>query len=246
MTSKKDKSAANAAQAVLDANREALTGFDSAVVHGLFTTMGASVNDSDKAKGIRSQAALELCRHAESVAIASRDTGATEIDKGWSANVRMMLPVLAKEGSPFVKVKKDDKGTRYTMSGYGMNVNSIARGYCQYSDVGVHAADAETFVECREAVQARRAEDLTPAAKALVEAKQLLTDTLADVRSMAVDGNDIDLINDTIKSLVPIQDALTEMHLMSGAESEETEAEAESADEDSGQSDDAEAIAASG
>ena len=60
----------------------------------------------DDATGEMQNAAVALIRHAHDVAAQSREAGATEIDKGWSANVRAMLPMLAKEGSKFVKASE--------------------------------------------------------------------------------------------------------------------------------------------
>ena len=223
------KQAANAAQAVLDANREAIV-FDSAKVHACFTAMGQSDAEAKASGESKAASALELCKLAEIAGTESRSTGATEIDKGWSAEIRAMLPSLATEGSPFVKVKTEDgKDTRYTLTGYGRNVNSIARGFCQYAEL--EASKAETYVECRELVEARRAEDRTDKEKALSEAKDALDEVLKAIRANAVKGGDVDLIAFTTEGLQPVLDELEAMHADPDEESatEETEPEAKQA-----------------
>lgn len=189
-TSKK----ANAAKAVQNAAKEALVGFNVNTVADAMRAMSEKRKVIDAATGEMADAACVLCNHAHEVATATREAGGTPSDSAWSKQVKAMLPMLAKEGSRFVKTReRDDGSTAYLLTGYGQNVNSIARGYVQYSDID--PADAtdddgnQTFGAMRTQVQERRKEDRSDDERALAESREAFAAAIKALRK-AVGSND--------------------------------------------------------
>lgn len=186
--------AADAAKVIIDANKEALVGFDAAKIVATFKTMAEGSNKTESGKTESANAALELCQQAHDVAVLSAAEGCTEIEKGWTKNIKALLPNLAAEGSPFVKVTEaEGKDTRYTLSGYGQNVNSIARGFCQYPELD--SQSCESYRDAADLVRARRAEDRSDEEKALAAAKERLTEALKAYRELGIKGDDALRIN---------------------------------------------------
>ena len=222
-TSKSKK--ADAAQAVLDANHEVLVGFDAKKVTDCLVSMARSKAEADAAGETKSEAAHKLIVHAYDVAQQSRAAGATDIDKGWSKNLKALYPKLVKDGVSFIKTEtKKDGGTSFTLSGYGQNVNSVARGFCQYADI---APDAEgRIAEDRKIVEARRAEDLSEDEQLLRAAKEALDVAIKTFRKAAIKGGDYSVIEGYAGQLVTWAEVIEQ----ADADAEAIEEEAEAAE----------------
>ena len=219
----KKKAAASAVQEVLDANRAALVGFNANLVHEALNDMAAVTDQSEELAERKRTAAHRLVVHAHTVATESRKVGATDIDKGWSENIKALYPMLAKEHNRFVKtdVRKDGT-TRYTLTGYGRNVMSTCRGFCQYDDV---EPDAEgRYFEDQKIIVNRRAEDLDAKTLALRAAKEVLDERIKAFRELATKGGDVELIEGATDELNAVIKTLEAMH---ADPEDETEADAE-------------------
>lgn len=197
-TSKKEaKQQAKANKAVDAANKLAIVGFDPAIVTRLFEAMANGSMLVDGAREASAGAALEFVQHAESVRTETLAAGGDcdSIVTGWSKNVKTLLPRLAakEETRRFVKVKDTEgKDTKFTLTGYGANVNSIARGLCQFDDISV--GDCESYGQARELVMNRRAEERSDDEKLLAEAKQELRDALKEFAKVMCKTEDMGLI----------------------------------------------------
>jgi len=177
-----------------DANAAALVGFDTHVVADAFRAMSDRKALIETTTGAMQDAAVTLVLHAANVAAATREAGAeVNIADLWSATLSGLYPMLAAEGSRFIKVTpaNGDKPAKYQLTGYGMNVNSIARGFCQYGDIWPADAQDEngnlTYVALRALVEARRRDDESAEAKALREAREALDEALKGYRKAALD-----------------------------------------------------------
>ncbi len=202
------KQSANAVQAVLDANRECLIGFDDAKFMKQLRAMSKADSGIAKWADKAATASLEFVRDAETMRIASAKEGATDIDKAYGKQVQAMLPRMFKEG---LYCEQSESGT-YKLTGTGRNVVSTARGFCQYDDFAevtvttdsdgnevetvtpITAATLDSYGKCRAAVIARRALDRTAEQVALADAKLALNDSLSAIKKLALKGNDVDLI----------------------------------------------------
>ncbi len=206
----KKRSKAKAAKAVQEAAREVIVGFNAKTVIKCFQQMADGKTAADDASETKAGAALALVQHAHEVALASREAGATDIDRAWSKNVKALYPQMAKNGTPFVKVTETNDETKYTLTGYGLNVNSIARGMCQYADIDMEGI--ESFGQARQRVQQRRADDLSPEVITLNNAKAELDDQWKAVRKLAIKGSDVELIERTTEALGEVLAQLEAMH----------------------------------
>lgn len=229
---------ADAAKAVQEANKEALVDFNVNVVAEAMRAMSDKRKVIDEATGQMQEAAVVLCNHAHHVAEATRAAGGTPSDSAWSKQVKAMLPMLAKEGSRFVKVTEGKDGeSKYTLTGYGQNVNSIARGYVQYSDIdpaeAVNDEGQQTFGAMRTQVTERRKEDRTDEEIALAESREAFAEAIKALRA-AVGNSDrakLDaatvLLTEYAESIAASDEAEAEAD--DDTETEVTEAEAEAA-----------------
>ena len=207
-------------------------GFDAAKTKAVMLAMAEKRSVIDEATGELQDSAVALCRQAEHVARVSAAEGidSDTIDAGWSAEIRALLPSLAHDGCSFVK-ESEKKPGKFVLTGYGQNVNSTARGFCQYpGELTVDGCAPEegepTISGIMKAVRERRAEDASEEEKALRAAKQLLSDAIKAYRDTALEGGKAERI-------VEFAEALT----LAVAEQVEVEAEADA-------DDDAEAVAA--
>jgi hypothetical protein len=227
------KQAANAAAVVLAANREAVVGFNVNTVAEAFRAMSEKRQVLDTVTGEMQNAAIVLIRHAHAVTQESTAAGATEVDKGWSKEVRAMLPMLAKEGSKFVKESEKKEGG-FILTGYGQNVNTIARGFCQYPELNPDDCTNEegevTFGSLNAAVKARRQQDETDAERDLRLAREALAEALTEYRKAATKGNDalrIQSFADALTEAVTSSDA--DVVEQDETDDDETETEVEAA-----------------
>lgn len=223
-TSKK----AGPAKAEQQANALSVQGFNHKTVGDAFRAMSEKRQVVDAATGEMQDAAIVLCREAEAVATASLKAGldADTIAAGWSAEVRAILPMLAKDGVTFVKPSEKKEGG-HILTGYGQNVNSAARGFCQYPGEltvdGTAGEDGEVSISAiMKAVRERRAADATDAEKALRDAKDMLAEAIKAYRELALEGSDVDRITAFAEALTEVEVA-EELTIVE----DETEAEAE-------------------
>jgi len=218
------KGKAEASKAIKAANAEALVGFDQSIVANAFRAMSEKRGIIDAATGDMQEAGVVLCTHAYFVAVSTRAEGGTPSDSAWTKSVRAMLPMLAKEGSRFVKVSEDKDGApKYLLSGYGQNVNSVARGFVQYSDISPDDAEGEdgnvTFGALRTLVQNRRAEDRTDEEKALAESREALAEAIAALRK-AAGSTDRGRITSVTREVQAIIDGLSDLDELAKLEAE--------------------------
>jgi len=219
---------ADASKDVQAANEIALVGFDQGIVNKLLQTMSAGASNLATAKEDSAKAALLLVQHAEAVRVATLEAGADcdSIAQGWSRKVKTMLPALAAEKSPLVKVKNEEgKETRFTLTGYGANVNSIARGMCQFDDIT--SDDCESYGQAREIVMTRRAEDRSTEEVALATAKDLFRESVKSYVAAVCKTNDQGLIELEAEFMADRLGSFAEDQAAAKALEQKAEAEAE-------------------
>lgn len=202
---KKDsKTAAPAATAIKQANDAALLGFNISTVVDCMKSMSASKAEADKAGETKAEAAHRLVEHAFEVAQENREAGNVDGDQlaqGWSRNIKALYASLASDGVSFIKVETKADGTiKHTLSGYGQNVNSVCRGFCQFDDI---SPDEDGSISAdRAIVESRRALELDEDEQLLKAAKDELDEALKAYRKAATVGNDYELINAAATALL--------------------------------------------
>ena len=203
-TSKK----AGPAKAIAKANEAALVGFNGSQLTEAMLAMSEKRQAVDHLTGEMQDAAVMVCRIAETTATESAAVGmdGDSIAQGWLAEVKARYPALAKAGCTFVK-PSDKKDGEFILSGYGQNVNSTARGFCQYpGELTVDGCADEdgnvTISGIMAAVRDRRAQDESDEVKAVKAAKADLADAIKLYRSTACKGNSAERIAEFTAALI--------------------------------------------
>jgi hypothetical protein len=229
-TSKK----AGAAKAVQVANTFALD-FNERTVAGLFKAISDKRSIIDAADGEARDASAALVIEAHRVAADAAERGADgdTIMRGWSAEVRALMPMLAADGVTFVE-ESEKKPGQFRMTGYGQNVNSTARGFCEFPELNPEDARAEdgtlSYRSLAALVAAKRAESATDEEKALKAAKESLADSIKAFRkSVTAKGATADSIIEAAAMLDMLTAELTAEPEVEVAEPEQADAEAEAA-----------------
>lgn len=194
--------------------------FNTHTVAEVFRAVNEKRSLIDDATGEMQSASTALVLEAHRVAEAARKQGADgdTIAKGWSAEVRAMLPMLAVEGCTFVEESTKKPG-QFRLTGYGQNINSTARGFCEYPELDPEAArndDGElTYSGLVAALTEEKRKHEDADVTALREAKEALTESIKAFRKAAgVTAQSItdaaELLDVLTGELAPVEEAETE------------------------------------
>jgi hypothetical protein len=222
------KSKANQKQ-VEKANTFALD-FNTNTVAEVFRAVNEKRSVIDAATGEMQNASTALVLEAHRVAEAARAQGADgdTIAKGWSAEVRAMLPMLAVEGCTFVEESTKKPG-QFRLTGYGQNINSTARGYCEYPELDPEVARNEagelTYSGLVAALTEEKRKHEADEVRELREAKEMLTESIKSFRKAATDGENADAIRVAAAMLDDLTGLLTESEEAEESEEDSTEVE---------------------
>jgi len=214
-------------KAVEKANTFALD-FNTNTVAEVFRAVNEKRSLIDAATGEMQSASTALVVEAHRVAEAARSQGADgdTIAKGWSAEVRAMLPMLAVEGCTFVEESTKKPG-QFRLTGYGQNINSTARGFCEYPELDPEAArndDGElTYSGLVAALTEEKRKHEDAEVTRLREAKEALTAAVKDFRKAA--GTTAESIENATELLVMLTGELTEAEPEADDDDGETEVE---------------------
>jgi hypothetical protein len=194
--------------------------FNTHTVAEVFRAVNEKRSLIDSATGEMQSASTALVLEAHRVAEKAREQGADgeTIAKGWSAEVRAMLPMLAVEGCSFVEESTKKPG-QFRLTGYGQNINSTARGFCEYPELDPEAArndDGElTYSGLVSALTEEKRKHEDAEVTALREAKEALTESIKAFRKAAgVTAQSItdaaELLDVLTGELAPVEEAEAE------------------------------------
>lgn len=213
------------------ANQTALKGFEKAALKRAFEAMAKEKEAGDKATDSKQGQALKIVELAHKFRSKQPDSVPREtVVKHWRENMKVLTMELAVAGNKFAQLKEGKDGASPTakLTGYGDNVASIARGMVEF-DVEI----GESFRECREAVEAARAEYRRvndPDAAALSDAKGAADEAWSELRKAVFDTGHTGLIETLAQVLADAKAELLADERAAGepeADDSESEPEAE-------------------
>lgn len=208
------------------ANQTALKGFEKAALKREFDAMAKDKAAGDTASESKQGHALKIVELAHKFRSKQPDSVPREtIVKHWRENVKLLTMELAVSGNKFAVLKEGKDGAAPTakLTGYGDNVASIARGMVEF-DVEI----GESFRECREAVEAARAEYRRvndPDAAALSDAKGAADEAWQELRKAVFDTGHTGLIETLAQVLADAKAELLADERAAGEPEQEQEAD---------------------
>ena len=187
---------AKPAKAIKAANDNALKGYPKAKMLQAFNKIGAAKDAEDTSAEDRASAAMDIVELAVAFRTSNADATLETVVAGWRDNVRLTAMQLAVAGNRFAKVTpgKDGQPDKATLTGYGNNVASIAKGALEFELTADDMVDDEgirSFRATRRAVEARRAEArrlADPDAAAFADEMAAADEAWRDLRSLIAES----------------------------------------------------------
>ena len=194
---------------VINAAAKLAIEFDRSEAERILTAMAEAQTNGESSKAERDNLSLEFCMLAITTREANASIERDTVAKGFSAELDILLPRMAVQGSPFVEVSTDKDGNpRYAWKGHGANVKSIAKGCAEFYqvvhtdddgnefDALIDVSDAESFTAVKKSVEAaRRYSNESDEQRELREVKEQFRDAIKTYASLVIGENDAELIS---------------------------------------------------